>query len=358
MSQRDSRRGHSGSLGVKSVMQAILVAALVFACGMARSAAAVPIDVTASIPGIGQSDTRDGTFAVETYACPPGMDLRTLDPNACAPSPEPLIEWRLSSDRFAEPLTQADADVSGGTVTWNGLPAGEYFVDLTAEIFFFGHDDYFIPSSDQVTRQDEHTTRIFYRSAGPHDSINAYVFSSAGVATGPGVVASVHNCPPDTLLADIQVEPCDEPITSGLLRVVCDDQGAIVKLDRVLRLNDLNVAASLPPGSCRLNVLDLPDDHDLVYVFGSDFAGTFRTDETFRFDLDQATVAADGNLHLTIFFLDSSTPDDGDGDGLNNTAEDELGTDPADADTDGDGTSDFSEVRFGSDPTDAASVPR
>jgi hypothetical protein len=46
----------------------LLVAALVFACGMARSAAAVPKDVTASIPAIGQSDTGAGTFAVETYA--------------------------------------------------------------------------------------------------------------------------------------------------------------------------------------------------------------------------------------------------------------------------------------------------
>ena len=178
MSQRDSRRGHSGSLTVKSAMQAILVAALVIGCGMARSAAAMPKDVSASIPAIGQSETRDGTFAVETYACPPGMDLRTLDPDACTPSPEPLVEWRLSSDRFADPLAQADAEVSGGTVTWNGLPAGEYFVDLTAEIFFLGHDDYFIPSSDQVTRQDEHTTRIFYRSAGPHDSVNFSVFLS------------------------------------------------------------------------------------------------------------------------------------------------------------------------------------
>jgi hypothetical protein len=339
-------------------MQAILVAALVFAWGMAGSAAAVPRDVSASIPAIGQSDTGDATFAVETYACQPGMDLQTLDPNGCSPSPEPLIEWRLSSDRFAEPLTQADADVSGGTVTWSGLPEGEYFVDLTAEVFFFGHDDYFIPSSDQVTRQDEHTTRIFYRSAGPHDSINAYVFSSGGVATGPGVMASVHNCPSDTLLADIQVEPCDEPITSGQLRVVCDDHGAIVKLDRAFRLNDLTLATSLPPGPCRLNALDLPDDHDLVYLFGGAATGTFPADETFQFDLDQATVAADGNLHLTIFFLDSSTPDDRDGDGLNNTAEDQLGTDPANADTDGDGASDFSEVRFGSDPLDAESVPR
>jgi hypothetical protein len=307
---------------------------------------------------MGQSDDEDGTFAVETHACPPGMDLRTLDPEACTPSPEPLIEWQLTSDQFAEPLTQAHADVSGGTVTWNRLPAGEYFVDLTAEIFFLGHDDYFIPSSDQVTRQDEHTTRIFYQSAGPHDSINAYVFSSGGVTSGPGIVASIHNCPSDTLLADIQVEPCDEPIASGQLRVVCGDQGAIVNLDRAFRLNDLTVAASLPSGPCRLNVHDLPDDHDLIYAFGGDDAGTFLADETFRFELDEATVAAEGNLHLTIFFLDSSTPDDGDGDGLSNAAEDELGTDPADADTDGDGTSDFSEVRFGSDPLDAASVPR
>lgn len=57
------------------------------------------------------------------------------------------------------------------------------------------------------------------------------------------------------------------------------------------------------------------------------------------------------------------TPDDGtggdntgtmdsDGDGLSNSQESDLGTDPNDPDTDGDGYDDGSEVEYGSDPTD------
>lgn len=48
---------------------------------------------------------------------------------------------------------------------------------------------------------------------------------------------------------------------------------------------------------------------------------------------------------------------DPDGDGLNNTSEFELGTDPNEADTDGDGFNDGDEVAAGTDPNDASSFP-
>lgn len=342
----------------KSLLLILIGAVVIVGHGMAHASAAPSPQLQAPGSALELASASVGAFAVLTYDCPPGMDLQTLDPGACSPSAEPLIEWRLTADQLAEPLTQDDAEISGGTVTWTGLPAGDYFVDLTAEIYFFGRDDYFIPSSNQVTRQDAHTTRVFYKANAPHASINAYVFSSGGVANGPGVVASLHNCPAETVLADIQVQPCDEPIASGQLRVVCGDQGAIIPLERVTRRDDVTLASALPPGPCRLSARDLPDNHDLVYVFGGDSAGTFPEDEAYSFNLDPATVAEDGNLHLTLYFVDGSTPDDLDGDGLNNAAEEQLGTDPEKADSDGDGASDFSEVRFGSDPQDPASVPR
>jgi len=54
----------------------------------------------------------------------------------------------------------------------------------------------------------------------------------------------------------------------------------------------------------------------------------------------------------------SQPADDQDGDGLNDTREAELGTDPANPDTDGDGTNDGDEVFiYGTDPLDPASTP-
>jgi len=117
-----------------------------------------------------------GTFSVEMFACPEGMTLATLDMEACEPSAEPLVQWSLHSDQFEAPLGAEEATVSGATTTWQGLPSGTYFIDLIAESFAPGYSDYFIPSSNQVTRQDELTTRIFFDAMRARDSINAYVF--------------------------------------------------------------------------------------------------------------------------------------------------------------------------------------
>ena len=123
------------------------------------------------------------TFSVETFACPEGMTLATLDMEACEPSAEPLVQWRLASDQFDAPLDAAAATVTGATTTWHGLPSGIYFVDLTAESFAPGYGDYFIPSSNQVTRQDERTTRIYHDATRSRESINAYVFASDPAAS-------------------------------------------------------------------------------------------------------------------------------------------------------------------------------
>jgi hypothetical protein len=123
------------------------------------------------------SQDASGTFSVETFACPEGMTLVTLDTEACEPSAEPLVAWSLASDQFDAPLDAGEATVTGATTTWRGLPSGTYFVDLTAESFAPGYGDYFVPSSNQVTRQDERTTRIYYDAARSQESINAYVFA-------------------------------------------------------------------------------------------------------------------------------------------------------------------------------------
>jgi quercetin dioxygenase-like cupin family protein len=117
------------------------------------------------------------TFSVETFACPEGVTLATLETDACEPSAEPLVQWSLASEQFDAPLGADEATVSGATTTWRGLPSGTYFVDLTAESFAPGFGEYLIPSSNQVTRQDERTTRIYFDASRSGESINAYVFA-------------------------------------------------------------------------------------------------------------------------------------------------------------------------------------
>jgi hypothetical protein len=118
-----------------------------------------------------------GSFSVETYACPAGMTSATLEPGACETSDQSLVQWSLRSDQFDAALGPEDAILAGATTTWQGLPTGTYFVELTAEAFAPGYVDYFIPSSNQVTRQGERTTRIYYDAARSRGSIGAYVFT-------------------------------------------------------------------------------------------------------------------------------------------------------------------------------------
>jgi quercetin dioxygenase-like cupin family protein len=127
-------------------------------------------------PFAASSQDASGTFSVETFACPEGMTLTTLETDACEPSAESLVQWSLASEQFGTTLGTEEATVSGATTTWQGLPIGTYFVDLTAESFAPGYDDYFIPSSNQVTLQDERITRIYVDANQSRDSIKAYVF--------------------------------------------------------------------------------------------------------------------------------------------------------------------------------------
>lgn len=142
----------------------------------AVSAADAPLFTAASL------QAASGTFSVETFACPEGMTAATLEMDACEPSTESLVAWSLASDQFEAPLGTEEATVSGATTTWQGLPGGTYFVELTAESFAPGYGDYFIPSSNQVTRQSERTTRIYFNAARSNQSINAYVFAGEPAA--------------------------------------------------------------------------------------------------------------------------------------------------------------------------------
>jgi hypothetical protein len=125
----------------------------------------------------GSAQDASGTFSVETFACPEGMTPVELEMDDCEPAAESLVQWSLASDQFDAPLSADEATITGATTTWQGLPGGTYFVELTAEAFAPGYGDYFIPSSNQVTRQDERTTRIYFNAIRSRESIDAYVFT-------------------------------------------------------------------------------------------------------------------------------------------------------------------------------------
>ena len=293
-----------------------------------------------------------GTFAVENFGCQLGMDQQTFEPAYCWADAVPLAEWSLTSDEFAGRLTMADAVVEGGTVTWTGLPDGDYFVELTADRFLYGYGDYVIPSSDQVTRQDARTTRIFHRGGAAGGSIDAYLFLAGGGFLGGEVITlQINNCPAGTLLADLQVQACAEPIGAVEAHLECGDGGIILTLDDAIFDGRTFTWGNLSERQCRLAFANLPAGHDRVVVGGTGDDVMYAAGE------EIPLLIQEGGLALTAYLVDAATPNDRDGDGLANASEADLGTDPDAADSDGDGASDFTEVRFASNPLDPGSRP-
>jgi hypothetical protein len=101
----------------------------------------VVVTAAGGSPFADSAQEASGTFSVETFACPEGMTLATLETDACQPSAEPLVQWSPASEQFDAPLGTGDATVSGATTIWDELPGGTYFVDLTAESFAPGYGD-------------------------------------------------------------------------------------------------------------------------------------------------------------------------------------------------------------------------
>lgn len=272
--------------------------------------------VTATVgaeDGVGR--VAPGSFAVTTYACPPGMTFPTLDTDACGESRDNLVTWILSSSHFARTLVQDDAVTQGATTTWSDLPAGQYMVTLRAERFATGYLDYFIPSSNEVTRQGFATTAIAFDTGKVIHSYRAYVFSDQpSIEPGPfSVVLDVESCPPGTTLPEIQAVGCDA-VSSGFEATLSGDQ-----LDSPLTLAQADFTSDqprwvgLPGGSYLLTFNALPNGHDTSYVFATPDQGTAvsRVGDSlagFAFSLGPATTGENGAVVLHSFFVTSGEP--------------------------------------------------
>jgi len=101
-----------------------------------------------------------GKFSVETFACPEGMTLATLETDACDPSSASLVRWSLASEQFDAPLGADEATVSGATTTWKGCGA-----EPTLSILPQSH-----LRPDTATISFPAATRSRVRMNGPHAS--------------------------------------------------------------------------------------------------------------------------------------------------------------------------------------------
>lgn len=268
----------------------------------------------------GATEVTPGTFSVTTHVCPPWMDIATFEPDACAESRDRIVTWSLSSARFDRSLGQDDAATSGATTTWSDLPAGQYHVTLQAERFSEGYADYFIPSSDQVTRQGFATTDIYFNAGIFGRPYRAYVFvAQPPVEPGPySVVLDAESCPPGTTLPEIQAIGCDA-VTSGFEATLFGEE-----LAAPLTLSQADFGsgqprwAGLPSGNYRLTFGFLPDGHDTYYLFATPDQGTAvsRVDDPlsrdlrprlpgFAFSLGPVTTGGNGAVVLHAFFVTS-----------------------------------------------------
>ncbi len=100
--------------------------------------------------------------------------------------------------------------------------------------------------------------------------------------------------------------------------------------------------------------LTVTENTEGIYTFASLPSGSYTVDVSAGAYTGQQkdVTLADGEILPVLFPLEPSIqpPQDSDGDGLSNSFEIEMGTDPYDVDTDDDGINDDVEIAYGSDP--------
>lgn len=130
-------------------------------------------------------------------------------------------------------------------------------------------------------------------------------------ATEPGaresyaVLLAANNCPPGTLLPDIQVTPCP-PTSEGFEVTLSGDAALLTTADLVTRQAGTGWAA-VPPGEYLLSFEALPDGHDAYFVFGDGAGPDARVlgEGGIPVTVGPDAANASGIQAIQVFFVDS-----------------------------------------------------
>ncbi len=309
-------------------------------------------------------DRGSGSVAVQTFACPAGMTAQTLVVESCeATTAEPEVQL-AGDDGAALSLAQAEGE-PGQERVWTDLPFGIYHLSVGAPPDGFtnvlgGGAEYDPAANAFVVTLDK---------TAPEQRVNLYLMRDEEAGS---LTVRLYDCPAgmtrDTLAGDF----CDagDPSALALVGVDGTSPGAPAIEGNAATWSDLAA------GDYAVSVAGIGGEFaDAVLPGGFEFGGG-----SFGVRLDGETAA-----DLAIFRLRpaDAEPIDSDGDGLSDSAEASIGTDPfnpdtdgdgrfdgdevatdrlyqtdpTNPDTDGDGVNDGVELAAGTDPTDPASVP-
>lgn len=235
-----------------------------------------------------------GSISLTPYACPIGMRPETLDPGACSPAPDVMDLQTFVLSSGANRRTLADATVSNGVFTWEGLPFGEYVIQATE--LAPGYDRYLIPGLGGLNAGTAPPERGYTVSpneghllplgpAAPRPDLAVFAFRAATTPGPASLGLFLHACPPGVAAPDLRPAGCTpiDPLAVGFdVRLDADE------LPRPLTLADAVPAdaggyrwAGLPYANYIVSVT-LPPGYDgyALRSYRPDFPVTLLPDRT------------------------------------------------------------------------------
>ena len=327
-------RGYDRSLFLNG--DGVVVEAPVFDVGVA------PFDETATLY-LFRGERETGSLRLDFFACPAEMTREALAGDFCEPSnAEFAVEVAALDGRTVVGRDDA-AEVTGGFLTWADLPAGTYAVRLTA--LPSGYDDVVIPN----TEIDAATGSALLEVAAGAPSAQASVFflQERPVASG-AVIVRVYDCPPGMGRDDLVGDICQASV--GFDLALSTPDGGLLGLADAKFAGNVATWSDLTAGDYFVEETVIPVGFTDAYA-----PNTATSDSNPAAYL--VSVGAE-TVDLAIYNLrpdDTGPPTDSDNDGLIDSAEPQVGTDPNNPDTDDDGRADGDEVgprRVVTDPLD------
>lgn len=302
-----------------------------------------------------------GSITATVYTCPEGWDPQTGSTAECSLATSGF-DISISAGNTGVVRTLADAEASGGSFVWYGLP-------LSVDEETFGDGYYII---EQAPLPAGYNT---YYAAGASIPDGPGGFDYVNLTPGtPDVSLEIYNystaAPKGTITLDTIVCPTGEVNPESCTREFGPDglTGIFIQ-DMDGALNPLTIDNAIKEGDGPYVWIDVDyavymiDTPSLVAPAGYQIVQVMLTDGTdisSGFTINQDVPIANVLVVLVPAGGDDTTPvssADEDADGLSDTDETTVGTDPANPDSDADCHGDGNELTAGTDPLNAASFP-